>query len=323
MIKKSLLVPSDIKNPKLQIPVLSYKKSSHPVVWLTACSHGDEVGGVAVIHEIFKNPARILSGSLYAFPMMNPIAFEKGNRLVNGDDLNRAFPGKSSGSVADVTANTIYKRITNSDPDLVIDIHNDWTHSIPYVILDPVMKSKSSYGSVKEYSLASGFQVVEETTDPLDDSSPKEWKKTLSGSLMNAGYPALVMEIGEARVINEENVKKGVDAVFRILEKLGMLSTQHSSVSSPVFSPVSVPSNDSVLYYSGRPRSSTKGGIIRFKVKPGDKIKRGHVLAVIYDVLGEVMEEMSFTEDYGVVLGYAETSVAYPDEPLIAIAVKL
>jgi predicted deacylase len=52
-----------------------------PVVWLTACVHGDEVGGIVVIQELFKTVRKqLLKGSIYAFPLMNPLGFETASR---------------------------------------------------------------------------------------------------------------------------------------------------------------------------------------------------------------------------------------------------
>ena len=313
------IIPSEIKTPWSNIPVISYKKSDSPVVWLTACSHGDEVGGVAVIHEVFKTiKEKMVKGSLYAFPMINPIAFDSGTRMVKGEDLNRSFPGSETGSIAKKTANHVFSTIMKSNPDIVIDLHNDWTHSIPYVIVDPIPGriSNEAYKLSKFIARGVGFVVVEETIDKLDNSTVLEWKKTLSGSLITNGVPALTIELGESRVINEENVKMGTEAIYNVLSKLGMISNPsgfiHPSVSSI---------GNEMLYYSGRPRSSTSGGMLIFKVKPGEVIKKGQILAKVYDILGKEIEIIR-SESSGVILGHAEVSVAKPETPLIAIATK-
>jgi len=55
-----------------------------PFVWLTGCIHGDEVTGTVTIQEVFKTIRRqsLLRGSLYAFPLMNPIGFETASRNI-------------------------------------------------------------------------------------------------------------------------------------------------------------------------------------------------------------------------------------------------
>ena len=49
----NLLTGSDLS--KRRLPLMEIKSlKPGPVVWLTACSHGDEIGGIVVIQEIFK-----------------------------------------------------------------------------------------------------------------------------------------------------------------------------------------------------------------------------------------------------------------------------
>jgi len=72
-----ILTGSDLS--RRQLPLMVVESSlKDPVVWLTACGHGDEVGGIVVVQEIFKMIRKrgLLRGSLYAFPLMNPIGFE-------------------------------------------------------------------------------------------------------------------------------------------------------------------------------------------------------------------------------------------------------
>ena len=48
-----IMTGSDLSRRRL--PFMSAESSkSGPVVWLTGCGHGDEVGGTVVIQEIFK-----------------------------------------------------------------------------------------------------------------------------------------------------------------------------------------------------------------------------------------------------------------------------
>ena len=112
-----------------------------PTVWLTACCHGDEVGGIVVVQEVFKRLRKLplLNGSLHAFPLMNPLGFEAGARHVtlSGEDLNRSFPGSTTGTLAERMANKIFSTIKATGPAVVLDLHNDWVRSIPYTVLDP------------------------------------------------------------------------------------------------------------------------------------------------------------------------------------------
>ncbi|MBK6739345.1 MAG: succinylglutamate desuccinylase/aspartoacylase family protein [Haliea sp.] len=69
---------------------------------------------------------------------MNPLGFESGMRHItpSGEDLNRSFPGNANGSLGERIAHTILTRSPRPTPDLVVDFHNDWTDSMPYVLVD-------------------------------------------------------------------------------------------------------------------------------------------------------------------------------------------
>ena len=103
-----ILTGSDLSRRRL--PFMSIEsRNTGPSVWLTACGHGDEVGGMVVIQEIFKilRKKPLLKGSVYAFPLMNPIGFETASRNItlSKEDLNRSFPGNINGSLAERIAN--------------------------------------------------------------------------------------------------------------------------------------------------------------------------------------------------------------------------
>ena len=132
-----IMTGSDLSLKRL--PLMSAKSANPgPVVWLTACGHGDEVCGIVIVQEIFKNIRKtLLCGSVYAFPLMNPIGFETVSRniTVSREDLNRSFPGRQTGTLGERLASRIFCTIVDTSPSLVIDLHNDWINSIPYALI--------------------------------------------------------------------------------------------------------------------------------------------------------------------------------------------
>ncbi len=289
-----------------------------PVVWLTGCAHGDEVGGMVVIQEIFKKLQResLLKGSLFAFPPMNPLGFETISRNVSftNEDLNRSFPGDKDGSLAQRIAFTIFSEITKTQPAIVLDLHNDWIKSIPYTLLDayPGVKHKEAYEKAKQLAHETGFLVVQEDAKAKD---ALDLEKTLSGSLLRHDIPALTLELGEAYVVNEMHVQAGVRAILNILLFLGMLDArQHTFMSSS-----SESFQNKELRYSDHPVSS-ESGIVRFLVKPGDIVHKGNPIARIYNVFGKLQETLQSQED-GVILGTSDSSVALPGIPVAAFGI--
>jgi predicted deacylase len=277
-------------------------------VWLTAGCHGDEVGGIVVVQEIFRRLRRnpLLKGILHAFPLMNPLGFEAGARNItfSKEDLNRSFPGNPTGTLAERIADTIFQSIIATGPDLVIDLHNDWIRSIPYAVLDAASGVDSPAHDVAgEVADACGFIVVSEP-DPL--------RRTLSHSLIGAAVPALTIELGESFVVNETNVDYGVRSVFRILQHLGMLPADDT----PFAYPLAVQLEGQRLTYSQTPVSATSG-IIRFQARPGELVRQGQSVARIVNAFGRLQQTIQARHD-AIVLGLADSAVAFPGAPVMA-----
>jgi predicted deacylase len=283
-----------------------------PVVWLTACGHGDEVGGIVVVQETFKKLQKIplLKGTVYAFPLMNPIGFETVSRNItfSKEDLNRSFPGNRDGSLAERMADKIFTAIRNTDPTIVLDLHNDWMKSVPYTLIDPDpgAEHKDAYEKAKIFSQKTGFLVVLDT-DVL--------KRHLSYSLILHDIPSLTLELGESYVINEENVEYGVKSIWNILSELEMVK----STDEPFRYQLPKFLKGKILKYSSQPLSSTSG-IIRFLVNPGDFVEKGHPLAKVYNTFGRLQETIIALHD-GIVLGHSDSSVAFPGMAVVAFAI--
>lgn len=312
-----ILTGSDLSRRRLPV-MKAVSRRRGPVVWLTGCIHGDEVGGLVVIQEIFKRLRRhpLKKGRLFTFPMMNPFGFELSSRNISiGDeDLNRSFPGNKNGSLAKRIAHTIFTGITRSNPSLVLDLHNDWRNSIPYALIDPDPGPayKDAYGKAAEAMQLSGLLLIKEATGGEDAAVSH---KTLPGSMLRTGIPALTLELGEAFVVNEENVKHGIDAVWRVLA--GMEMVEPGFDSEPFSLPEEVKGR--FLEYSHSPLS-TSSGIIRFLVRPGDLVKEKQPVARIYNAFGKLMETV-LAKSPGIVLGLSDSSVAFPGVPILAFGI--
>jgi predicted deacylase len=116
-----ILTGSDLSSRRL--PIMSVKSiNSGPTIWLTAGVHGEEVGGMVVIQEIFKKlKNNLLKGEVYALPLADPIGFETSSRVIvqSEEDLNRSFPGNKDGSLAERMADRIFTTIIKTNPDFL------------------------------------------------------------------------------------------------------------------------------------------------------------------------------------------------------------
>ena len=294
-----------------RIAVLSAdSKVPGPVIWLTACIHGDEVGGTAVVHDVFSalRKSGLTRGAVHAFPLVNSMGFENVSRYINTDreDLNRCFPGDARGSMGERLARRLFDAIMKTSPDLVIDIHNDWVRSIPYVLLDSAESYRSNHlqKQVRKMARATQLLLVE------DSDVFHSLRNSLAGASVGEGIPSFTIEAGGAFSIVEESVSSGMAAILSVLTFMKMIDwwkppLVQTSLSGP-------------LMYTSTPLC-TSSGLIRFSVSPGQAIKKDQVLARVYSAFGSDEESLRATGG-GIVLGLEDHARVLPGREVIAIA---
>ncbi len=284
---------------------------SGPTIWCTGCIHGDEIGGTVVIHDLFKVLRKLLiKGRVCSFPIVNPFGFEANSRFLpySNEDLNRLFPGKPRGSMGQRITHTIFETIMRDRPDLVLDFHNDWIRSIPYTLLDrsfTTFLDRPLREKLSTYAKAIGFPVVMDA---------ENLNGTLSGTLIKNNVPALTIEVGEALTVNELMTRKGVEAVLKLLAHMEMVT-----VPEDLDVTQGIPDNE-VLLYEHHPLCSTSG-IIRFKKGEGDHVKKGEVIAKVYNAFGKSQETLYALND-ALVLGRTDHSLSFPGFPVMAFGTK-
>lgn len=294
-----------------RIPVLvADSRIPGPVVCLTACIHGDEVGGTAIVHDVFARLRRpgLTRGRVYAYPLVNSMGFENVSRFItaDGEDLNRCFPGDARGSMGQQIARRLFDTIIKTGPDLVIDLHNDWIRSVPYCLVDPADQypRKALYHRVLKLARATGLLLVEDSDvfHPLAN--------TLAGALVAEGVAALTIEAGGSFAVVEDGVSAGTRAVLAALRALDMIECADADAGKHA--------GNRALRYTDQPLCTTSG-LIRFSVEPGQEIRKGQRLATVYSAFGSREETLEASGD-GYVLGLEDHARVLPGRAVIAIA---
>lgn len=295
-----------------RIPVMTLESDTPgPTVWLTGCIHGDEPGGAVIIHDVFKSlrDADLERGVLHGLPLINSHGFEMVSRYINTDreDLNRCFPGNERGTVGERMALRLFNLIARTKPDLVIDLHNDWIQSVPYVLLEPgnSFANRRLQQRTVELASATGLLLVRE---PI---ALAETARTLTGALVKRGIAAFTVEAGGACGIVEASIGAGVASVLGVLRDLGMTSMEIDGLARRTAVP-------QVLNYNSRPHCASSG-IVRFCVTPGQTVKKNDELARVYSAFGSIEETIRAARP-GYVLGVSDHARALPGSEVIAIA---
>ena len=306
---------------KVRLPLMIKRSAkSGPKVFLVGVVHGEEVIGIEVIHRVFES-IKLERGALFAIPVANMGGFSLGVRTVpygesaDWTNLNHIFPGKQNGSPAERIAAAIYEAITAEKPDLVIDIHADSHNSIPFILLDRLVKGKDAKLVKDTENFAEIFGVTFCNDDSPEDYLADDTEKTLSGALFNwARLPAFTVELGGPMVVKESFARIGAAGVKNVLSHLGMISAWRTVKAKSKISAGHSLRTLTVV-------APNNSGKIGYKVKAGKEVKKGETIAFLEDVFGRKQEEIKSPEDgYVISLGYQ--ALAFPGMTIATLAIK-
>lgn len=262
-----------------------------PCVLVTGAIHGDEVLGVAVVRRLLAGlPATLVRGTVVAVPVCNRFGFERGERyLPDRRDLNRAFPGKAQGTMAQRVAHSLFRLVRQAD--VVVDLHTaaEGNTNLCHV------RGDAKRADVKRIMKAFGCPIL------MDGAGPKG---SLRRAATEAGIPSIVFEAGEPRRFQPHAVDVGHLGLVRLLGHLGMM--QHT-FPRPEFQ---------VLVRETDWLRADRGGILELDVEPGDLVQRGDALGRIVDPLGDHVDTVTAPRS-GVVLGATTTPHVYPGTALV------
>lgn len=271
-------------------------KKSGPTLFVCAAIHGDEINGVEVISRLARVRALSrLRGRLILIPVVNVFGFMAQSRyLPDRRDLNRSFPGSSTGSLAGQIANAMMEHVI-APSDFGIDLHTGAIHRRNL----PQIRANLEDEKLKELSLAFGAPVA------LDAS-------LLEGSLRQAaseqGVPVMTYEAGEALRFEERFIRPGVTGVIRVMEALGMIAPLHKPLKKKP-----------EIARSSKWLRAPAAGVLRAQVKLGEEVKEGEELGYVAAPFGDEPEPVIADRD-GIVVGLSALPVVNRGDALFHIA---
>ena len=291
----NLKLPSLYTNYPIDIPVHVIKgKLDGPVLLVTSTIHGDEINGIEIIRKLIKSVKEI-RGTLIAVPIMNVYGFINLSRyLPDNRDLNRSFPGSKKGSLAARLANTYVKNLL-CHATHIIDLHTGAKHraNLPQIRID--LSEKNSL------KLAKAFNAPVIVNSIIREGSIRYCAKEF-------GIPSLVYESGEALRFDDKSIKAGVQGILRVMDSLNMIA---KGAKKPVYS--------SVIAHSSIWIRSPKSGIVRPKIKLGDKVFKNQFIGNVIDPFGGDIQEIIAPYD-GVIIGTNSLPLVHEGDALFHLA---
>lgn len=272
----------------VETPVLVVNgRLAGPTLCLTAAVHGDELNGIEIVRRVMHNlkPTE-LSGTVIGVPIVNLQGFRRGSRyLPDRRDLNRYFPGNTTGSAASRIAYSFFNEVV-SHCDALVDLH---TGSFERANLPQLRADLRNPDVVK---LTKGFG----STVTLHN---KPAEGTLRHAATAAGIPTVTLEAGGPAELEVKEVKHGVKGVQTLLHTLGMVRK------------VRLWGEAEAVYYSSTWVRANRGGILLTDVKLGSTVREGDLLGTIIDPMTNASSRL-FSPRAGRVIGMARNQVVMP-----------
>lgn len=323
-----------------QTPVMiAQGRETGPTFFLTANVHGNELTGIAVIHQLVTEElAQQLKGTVVAIPSLNPSALSHYQSRPGFDDRdpNRLFPEKKfveEEEEADIdkeppemfeqVAAKVYSYFKEY-ADYHIDFHNHTLRSIPYIIQDRIFyeneskKEEAEKLSKQLKSMVEAFGALVCTEFPAKKYLKMKLHRSVSGATLNSlRIPAFTAELGENNVVIPQVVSGSIKGTKNVLRHVGMLDTPREEITE---FPVPIPKEPIRRSYHPRAKYS---GIIQCLVNPGDQVKKGQPVASITDLFGRKLGDGYIRTEYdGYIIALRSQMTVYQNNPIAEMGIK-
>lgn len=272
-------------------------KRPGPTMFVSAAVHGDEVIGVEIVRRLLRTPQLAhLRGTLLVVPVVNSFGFLARSRyLPDRRDLNRCFPGTSSGSLGSRLA-YIFLREVVLRCDFGIDLHSAAEHrtNLPQIRVTP------RDSTTARMARAFGAPVI--LTSPLRDGS-------LRGEAAARGTPVLLYEAGEGLRFDEFGVRVGVAGILRVMRDEGMLAAKG----------IAKARTPSLICRASSWLRAPSGGLLRTFRAEGEIVEEGDLLAAVSDPAGDRETEL-LAPGPGILIGRAVLPVVNEGDAVFHLA---
>ncbi|MCB0421681.1 MAG: succinylglutamate desuccinylase/aspartoacylase family protein [Bdellovibrionales bacterium] len=250
-----------------------------PIVGLTAALHGNELNGIPTIFKLAKqiNPEK-MAGTLVMVPISNVPGYLMNQRHFSDNvDLNRIMPGKASGLPSSLYAYQFINKIVKQF-DYLLDLHT------------------ASHGRVNSLYIRADLENEECRTlaylqNPQIIVQKFDSEGTLRGWANEHNIPAITIEIGNSNAFQHNLIDETLEGVMNTLRFFKMIRGKVKDLVQ-----------DTIICDHSYWIYSKKGGIVDVLPELADEIEAGQIIARVFDVFGNVKEEVK-ADRSGVVIG--------------------
>lgn len=266
----------------VELPVVVIRGDADgPVVFVGAGQHGEEPAGMDAVKRLSRQTqAAEVSGTIVAVPLQNVPAYVHRQRLYPLDAPAPTDIGSSTGDANGLLTARIVHALVDCicrDIDFSIDIHATHLDSINYpraMLTSSGTESEELQAKRYELGKATGYEIIH------------LWlRKGRTGgltSLLNGrGVPAIAIEAGEGWRALEPFPSILLRGTHNVLKHLHVLAGEPEMPDLQV----DITKRHEV--------TANHGGMSHLKVKTGDFVRKGQVLAEVRNMFDDTLEELT------------------------------
>ncbi|XGB41189.1 MAG: succinylglutamate desuccinylase/aspartoacylase family protein [Nodosilinea sp. LVE1205-7] len=278
---------------------------SGPCLGLIAGVHGDELSSIRAVQAVMLalDPAAMAGSAIAVLGLSRaaleftqarwPMAYGGGLTV----DMNRVWPGQANGdNPASRHADLLWQHLLQPNLDRAVDFHtvstgSDFTLFIYADLSQPSLRQMAELFPVQ--------QIKDDGGEP----------GTLEMALIEAGIPALTLEIGSPRVFDQAKIALAVEGTLNLFKHYQVIEA-----------PLGPTSHDVGTFWGNAfetIRSST-GGFLQLLVDLQTPVKPGQVVARQYNAFGDQVEEYR-TSVTGEVATIARDALSEPGSRIMQI----
>ena len=272
-----------------QIPVIILQGAEKGKrILFNSGTHGDELNGIHTVHKLANYiETDKLAGQIVMIAGLNQTGMRANSRHYTGasgggfkSDLNRNFPGKGTGSIAERFLSDIWVGAHMMNFDYVIDMHTQTRGTSYPLFVFSDFRNKTARAMA--YALM---------PDVIKNDKGEEG--TLETTMVSKKIPAVTLEIGSPKLFQHDLIDRAILGVENVLR---LLKFYEGDVIKPFKGPIVGKTYTNV--------KASRGGPVAVHVALLDMVKKGQKLATQYDPFGQVVKEY-FAPHEGIVLATA------------------
>ncbi len=263
---------------KLPVIIIQGKKKGK-VLGITAAIHGNELNGISTIYKLIQevDPMK-MSGTLILIPISNVPGYLKNQRyFIDNVDLNRIMPGKSKGAASSIYTHHLINKVIKKF-DYLLDLHTASMGRVNSLYI----RADLDKPECRNLAYLQNPQIIVQKSDESG---------TLRGWANDNGINAITIEIGNPNGFQHKLID---ETLLGILNTMKYLKIIEGKVRNMVKT-TTICDHSFWLY-------SSKGGLVDVFPVIAEKVEKGQLVAKVYDVFGQVREEI-FSTHSGIVIG--------------------